>query len=623
MKKITYLFLAFIVLSVSSCKKILDKEPLDFYADLTYYYDTPEQLDASLRGVYDMLQSSALYGGLMNYRLGLEADEGYYARESPVSGTHANDFTSGHSDVNSFWRDLYTGIGRANAFIANVDTNEEIDEEYRNRLRGEALFLRGYYYFMLVKTYGGVPLILEPLEDVDNIDIPKSTDKEVYEQILLDMATAEDLVDGIQDIGHGGRVNKSAVRGLLARVCLHMAGYPIRDVSKYQEAKNWASKVINDPIAGHALNPSFSQIFINYAQDKYDPKESIWEVEFMGNGQDAYTETGQVGYLAGPSSTSTVIGECFGGVKATSKLYSIYNSGDLRRDWTIASFVYSGANHDFSTSYTTSTTQTYLNNRHAGKFRREYETLLPKHRTRTPQNFPLLRYSDVLLMFAEADYETVHLGNEGSNGVPSDSAKNLLMEVKLRSFNMGGIKTSGGFGINAGGSGYLSPPIITLPNPTGTEAEITATVTNGAITALQLVRDPVTGFKMGSGYDLPNYSYVTITPTNGGTGGRVNARFYFPEDAELTAAELSDFRKTIQDERMREFAFETIRKGDLIRWGIFEFEMRQVANTLSTANLAGRYYYNYYANVRPKHRLWPIPARELNLNNALVQNPGW
>src|SRR5690606_6953562 len=133
------------------------------------------------------------------------------------------------------------------------------------------------------------------------------------------------------------------------------------------------------------------------------PKESIWEVEFMGNGQDAYTETGQVGYLAGPASTSTVIGECFGGVKATSKLYSIYKPGDLRRDWTIASFVYSGANHDFSTSYTTSTTQTYLNNRHAGKFRREYETLLPKHRTRTPQNFPLLRYSDVLLMAAEAD----------------------------------------------------------------------------------------------------------------------------------------------------------------------------------------------------------------------------
>ncbi|WP_353134639.1 RagB/SusD family nutrient uptake outer membrane protein [Pseudopedobacter sp.] len=638
MKKIVYSLLAVIVLSVSSCEKILDKTPMDFSPELTDYYNTPEKLDANLRSVYHSLQAYSLYGTLMHYRLGFEADEGYYARSSPASGPHANDFTSGHTDINSFWRDLYVGIARANNFIANVDANPAIDEEYRNKLRGEALFLRGYFYFMLVKTFGGVPLILEPLSDVENIDIPRATDKEVYDQILADMKEAEQLVDGIEKIGHGGRINKSAVRGILARVCLYMAGYPLRDLTKYQEAKNWAYKVISDPLAGHALNPSFSQIFINYAQDKYDPKESIWEIEFKGNGQDAYTEMGQVGYLNGPQTTSDVIGQGFGGVKATSKLYSIYKLGDLRRDWTIASFTYSGTKHDFSASYTTSTSQTYLNNRDAGKFRREYETLTPKHKTQTPQNYPILRYSDVLLMYAEADYETVHLGNEGSNGMPSDSAKLLVNEVRMRSFNVGGIKirannsnpvsanNSNGFGINAGGSGYLSAPTITLPNtnPAGTTASIYAKVTTaGVINFLDLERDPVTGYKMGSGYTLPNYSYVTITPTNGGTSGRANARFYAATDGELTTAELGDFRKTIQDERMREFAFETIRKGDLIRWGIFEFEMRQVANTLSNAALTSRYYYSYFNNVRDKHKLWPIPARELNLNRKLVQNPGW
>src|SRR5690606_10187344 len=104
----------------------------------------------------------------------------------------------------------------------------------------------------------------------------------------------------------------------------------------------------------------------------------------------------------------------------------------------IAGFEYDGSTHNFSGSYSTSYTVLYRNYRYAGKFRREYETLLPKHRTRTPQNFPLLRYADVLLMYAEADYETVHNGL--SNGEPSQEARDALMQVRMRSFNVGGIR---------------------------------------------------------------------------------------------------------------------------------------------------------------------------------------
>src|SRR5699024_4914982 len=92
--------------------------------------------------------------------------------------------------------------------------------------------------------------------------------------------------------------------GILARVCLYMAGEPVKDVSKYEEARMWAKKVIDDVEANHSLNPSFSQVFINLAQDKYDVNESIWEVEFKGNGSDAFSEEGQVGYVNGPRSTN-------------------------------------------------------------------------------------------------------------------------------------------------------------------------------------------------------------------------------------------------------------------------------------------------------------------------------
>ncbi|MEQ7801619.1 RagB/SusD family nutrient uptake outer membrane protein [Pedobacter sp. ASV1-7] len=620
MKSRYYFLLTLLILSVSSCKKILDKEPLDFIADMSEYYNTPEKLESSMLGIYDVLQSGDLYGFQMLYITGFEADEGYYNRESPSDGPHMNSFSAGNSRVNNFWSTLYRGIGRVNTLLRFADSNPDIDMKFRDKIKGEAKFLRGYFYFMLVQNFGGVPLILEPLGNVDDVDIPRVTAKQVYEQIIQDMEEAEKVVPGIRELGFGGRVSKSAVRGILARVNLHMAGYPVRETTRFAEARKWAKMVMDDKEASHSLNPSFSQIFINYAQDKYDINESIWEVEFTGNGTGgAYSETGGVGYLNGPQSTNTTIGDSFGGVKVTSKLYKSYELnygtlavGDLRRDWTIANFTYSGANKTFITS----TTPANLYTRFCGKFRREFETLTPKHRTQTPQNFPLLRFSDVLLMFAEAD-------NEVNNG-PGPDAIEAVNKVRRRALAIGGIKN---FGINAAGTGYKAPPTIKLINGGGTGASIKATVnTAGGISALTLDIDPVTGVKMGYNY-VGNNLYVEITPaTSGGTGGRANARIWQEAEANMTTAQTSSaesFSEFIQTERLRELAFECLRKGDLQRWGIYVFEMKAVATHIESSGLTERFYYQPYKNTWSKHNLWPIPAREMNLNNKLVQNPSW
>ncbi len=618
MKNIYYFMLVLLLSCTTSCKKILDKEPLDFYADETESYNTAEKLEANILGVYATLHEGAIYGSQMMYMLGFETDEGYYARDSP-DGPHAFNFSAGNAKVYNFWSALYRGIARANGLLANMDTNPEIDQKYRDKIRGEALFLRAYYYFMLVQNFGGVPLVLKPVPNVYDVDIARSSPKEVYEQIIKDMETAEAVVPGIKAVGHGGRLNKSAVRGILARVCLHMAGYPVRDQSKYAEASKWAKMVIDDGEAGHALNPSFSQIFINYAQDKYDPKESIWEIEFMGNATGAYTLTGGVGYLNGPASTSTTIGESFGGVKVTSKLYksyelkygSTYAIGDTRRDWTIANFKYSGNSIVFQTSVTASG----LYDRHCGKFRRQYETLTPKHRTQTPQNFPLLRFADVLLMFAEAE-------TAASGAAPSDAAVNAVELVRRRGLAIGGIKY---FGVNAAGTGYKSAPDVTLINGGGSGASINAVVSGGKLTGFTLDKDPITGVKMGKGYEGNNL-YLDIQPTNGGSGGRANAKIWQEEEANLITAQKAsaeDFIDLIKTERMRELAFETLRKGDLMRWGDFVFEMKAVANHIVASNLTERFYYQPYKNAGVKYLLWPIPAKEMNLNNLLVQNPNW
>jgi hypothetical protein len=395
------------IITFGSCKKFLQTEPVDFFAPSTYY-QTKDHLDFALAGVYDRLGMNRLYGAYMHTLHNMEADEGFYSVQASVVGVYRYSFSVSDPDILWFWRSIYEGVGRANALLANIDNNKNIAESYRNRVRGEALFLRAYYYFLLVQNFENIPVYLKPISNHEEVDIPATPAKEVYEQIITDMETAEGLVDPIEKIGFGGRVSKSAVRGILARVCLNMAGEPVKDVSKYEKARFWAKKVMDDVGAGHKLNPDYSDIFIKYARDEYDIKESIWEVEHYGANTDANSEGGYVGSWIGikNSSTTNDIGYSLGRINSTAKHYRIYEQGDLRRDWNIAPFSYnaSGGKVPFA--------ENQLYNRNAGKYRREYQTFRPNSGQPTPINFPLLRYADVLLMYAEAENEINGAGRD-------------------------------------------------------------------------------------------------------------------------------------------------------------------------------------------------------------------
>jgi starch-binding outer membrane protein, SusD/RagB family len=418
--RFSYFLLILIVFASTSCNKLLEKRPSDFLSP-TGYYTTEAELQSALAGVYDILYN--IYGTNILYREGIEADEGYY-QSNTLLGLHLYTFNASEPRIYQWWSGPWLGISRANVLLANVDNQPNIPQTVRDQIRGEAMFLRGYYYYVLVRAFGGVPIILKPVVSATDTDVPRSTEKEVYDQILKDMTTSEKLVADINTLGFGGRVSKSAVQGILARVCLAMAGNPLKDVSKYKDASAWAKKVIDSRL--HSLNPVYSNIFINYAQDKYDIKESIWEVEFWGNRFGIYTETGQVGGVNGPSSANSETGVAVGGLFATAKLYKLYEPGDLRRDWAIANFTYNKNGPNGSKTYITDTTTSSLYNRAGGKWRREYELVTPKSAQWTPQNLPLLRYSDVLLMYAEAE-------NEINNG-PTPEAYNAINQVRMRAF---------------------------------------------------------------------------------------------------------------------------------------------------------------------------------------------
>lgn len=381
-----------------SCKKSFEKEPSDFIGPENYF-KTEEQLNYALNGVYSTLAETGLYANYMIGRLGLDADQSFNRYGHDAASVSDYNYTSADSKILGYWKALYLGINRANLLLENID-KPDMDNVKREKIKGQTLFLRAYFYFLLVTRFGDVPLVLNTISSAssETLQVARTPVKEVYHKILEDMEAASLLVDDIDVIGYGGRVSKSAVWGIMARVCLYMAGNPVNDVSKYAEARAWAQKVISS--GKHQLNPSFQQIFINYAQDKYDYKESIWEVEFWGNGTGIYTNLGgYVGRNNGIGNTEDPeIGYAAGMVRTTRVLFNLYSANDLRRDWSIAPFRYAG-NPATATNYNA----TQIVERYCGKWRRTYETVLPRSTVRTPQNFPILRYSDVLLMYAEAD----------------------------------------------------------------------------------------------------------------------------------------------------------------------------------------------------------------------------
>lgn len=420
--------------AVSGCS-FLDLEPSDFVNN-GEYYKTEADLQAALNGIYSELASGNLYKSYFIARAGLDADQGFQQRDGDAKTLGEYYVVATDIKVLSIWQTLYRGINNANILLENVD-NEAIDIEpdARRRIKAETLFLRAYYYFLLVQNWGDVPYITVPTEGArpEDVQVARTPALDVYDRIIKDMNDALPYVADIDELGYGGKISRSAVHGILARVHLYVAGEPYNRTEDYEQAREHARAVIES--GKHRLNPDFQQIFINYAQDKYDIGESIWEVEFYGNGTGLYAQLG--GYVGGAngirnSSEKNNVGYTYDYMNATKYAYDLYKQVgtkmDVRRDLTIAPFKYSTPSgstvNDAPNKVAWKSTEIF--NRNAGKFRREYEILLPKHKSYTPQNFPLLRYSDVLLMFAEAD-------NEVKKG-PSAEAYEAVNQVVRRAY---------------------------------------------------------------------------------------------------------------------------------------------------------------------------------------------
>ncbi|RYF25969.1 MAG: RagB/SusD family nutrient uptake outer membrane protein [Flavobacteriales bacterium] len=398
-----YILLVTVALSFA-CSKVLDIDAGKYIILEEDYYKTEEQLNAALRGTYSTLAEGALYGGNMLGRMGFEADEGYesYSSDLQTVGDYAVYATD--AKILGYYRMFYRGINRANLLLESVDDPAiTISAKERNHIKGQALFLRGYFHFMLANKFGGIPLMLKATRSnsvtTEDLQKPRTALRSVYLAIISDLETAQELLKPMAEVNTGTQASKSAAWAMLTRVCLYMAGQPVNETSKYAEAAEWAKKVKDANY--HELNPSYEKVFVNYATDVMEAKESIFEIDFSGNGTGVFASTGgAVGRLNGiqyPLDSSNV-GYSNGILRSTSYLFNLYGTGDSRKDWAIAPYYYTGTPR-VKTNWTAQTT-TFA--RFCGKFRRESEILLPKSSVYSPQNYPIMRYADVLLMYAEA-----------------------------------------------------------------------------------------------------------------------------------------------------------------------------------------------------------------------------
>jgi hypothetical protein len=602
MKKIAFFLL--IAGTFISCKKYLELKPQDALVSSTYYANEA-QLTSALMSVYTVLGNNdeSTYSRFLSLEATGANDEDYFTSTAPTA--NAYNVSSAYANFYNCWTNLYAGIERANLLLENID-KAEAPQDTREVIRGEALFLRAYYHFLLVSLWGDVPLKLASTKSVTEVSNSRTAKKDVYAQIVKDMTAAEALVKPITFWNNTGRVSKTAIQGILARVCLHAAGR-LGDATYYGQSLSWSQKVISAGI--HQLNSDYNQIFINESADLYDIKEVLWEVEFYSNSGTSYTEYERFGSTIGINNTNNTA-FMQAAYHSTGTHYALYATGDTRRDWNMTNFYYPGNNNLNAPVYFPAT---YTWGRPVAKWRRQYQTALVQSvKNFGGTNFPLLRYADVLLMQAEADNEI--------NG-PTPASIALVNAVRRRAFN--GVKT---ITVTNGGTGYTTAPTVTVNSTSGSGTLATATLTAGVITSISIVYP-------GSGYT----SAPTITFTGGGgTGATATAGLYAAAEADLLPAQTASraaFKQALMDERARELAFEGHRKLDLIRWGTLASTMENMKAIInSQAPVAGNATFGYggrvrilvpYNNFTARDTLFAIPQLELSLNPAMTQNAGW
>lgn len=436
MKKIILILgIALTFAAFYSCQDWLDM-PSESKADSSSIFLTVNRAEMTVVGAYPFLHTQEL-----GYQLLMGTDESASTESNSKYVMSNYDYTNLTGMLNSTYTTMYKAIEYANVSIKNLPSmNASSDDEQRkiNSLLGESYAIRAYAYWNLVRFFGDVPYSNIPTTELETFASSRVSRDTIWDHCISDLLKAVELLPWKSEgmVLTAERFTKNSAYGILARVALHAAGYSLRwdlntvpydkstvviakrdDPTKVKELLQIsadASAAVIEKGENHLLN-NYDQVFRDLSLQQYN-NESMLEYGWYGpNSVDVRT-----GYTNGipTSGTSTTFGK--GGTQMITMptLYFEYEEGDQRRDVSVCN--YGILSNDYLQL------NTYLG-AGVGKYRIDWMKDRGATDSKRNINFPLLRYSDVLLMYAEALNEL--------NNQPTDAAINALKEVRLRAFN--------------------------------------------------------------------------------------------------------------------------------------------------------------------------------------------
>jgi len=602
--KFTGISLILIILTLVSCSDVVDKTPLGQQTSENFFQteeDAIQATNASYHKLRDWNLHVFAYLGLTDM-ISDDATKGSTPTDAAQLLEFENlTFDAGHGELLAWWEGNYQGIYRTNLairYIPGIDMNTVL----RDRLVAENRFLRAYYYFNLVRGWGGVPLITSPLSP-DDYEQERASADEIYAQIISDLEFASNALPAKSEYTAPdvGRATSGAADAMLARVYLFRENYEL--------ALQYATDVINS--GEYELLPDYFQIFTREGENS---SESVFEVQATDSEEGGTgSQFGEVQGVRGQPNLG------WGFNRPSRDLDEAYEPGDLRQQATILN---PWEELPDGTGQTVVENTTMVDERYNKKAFAPSDHAGP--RGNSPVNIRRIRYSDVLLIAAEASYRT---GNEAD-------ARNYLNQVRDRA-RVGNTHTLGIIPEN------MSPMVVSSLDLEGIDSRVFARFTNsGGPADVAGIREFEYSFARGrpvvevmdvftaiNGIPVTTRSEL-LDAVNQQTEGesvpvdiiriqqtanaQTNEEMTINVTAEILLPDVTASGQALLDaiwhERRVELAMEQKRWFDLQRQG----RAAEVMQALGKDFVVG------------KHELFPIPTNEIDLSNGrLQQNPNW
>ncbi|MEI8086670.1 MAG: RagB/SusD family nutrient uptake outer membrane protein [Paludibacter sp.] len=606
------------------------------------------------------------YGyGLWGAINGCDTDESFYktTNNSDVNTTGLHNCNSTTTTIiQESWRAFYEIIESCNIVIDMAKT-VQMNETTKADMVGQAMSLRAFAHFMLAVHFGPVPIRDIPVHLMTNLDLPRDPIKNVCAFAVKDLRAAVPMLEEIKTRNTTTYITKSVAEGLSLRVGLYMASHPdIKDISMYDSVAVWGKQLIESN--AHDLNtgafsivggygipeqlPGYAQVFINNMQNNVsisNNREAMWDCSFFMKsnlaGPYASWNGAYVNWLgsyigvdcADPSYGTSRIGNSSPQFRPQATLWNKYETGDLRRDWNIATYAYKNTNNQ----------------------RYNYLLITMPATIGTPTTPAKLRF--IVKGEKLADETVIENGGAGYKDA-------TYTDLKVEGY-----------------SNKWETPAVS----TGSGTKFTVVVSGGTITSVKMLGASASGYmnvySRGIGKWRREYE-INYTSPREQYNGSCNFPILRYADVFLMTAEAALLKKGtqgasvsdglgylnkiryrafgklanissydlayIQDERSRELCFEGLRRMDLMRWGYDKYkavydkvvEDTKVYGSDGAAspaykndagiNASGNnepkpiYAIKALMNNYVKYSLMPIPNAEIGrASNTFYQNQGW